>query len=245
MTSSFTIVQQLKKLRRNFGITAPRVVVRGHLPWQWIALLSVFLFFLLGAAAWLVFQRNEAHETGYEVQNLRKQLLEQQDELIFLRSAAGTGKNVASIERAAQQQLLTRIQGLERENGALREDIRLFERLIPIVGDEAIVRVENFRVISEADWRYRYRLLLAFQPSRQNPEFKGRLQLVIRFSLAGTEQQLILPDKRDSTGDYQLELKHFLRRESDFELPAGAHLNGVEVRVLQGDTLKAKQVAQL
>jgi hypothetical protein len=219
--------------------------VRGHLPWQWLALFSVFLLFSLGAAAWLVFQRNEAGNTGYEVQNLRQQLLGLREELIFLRSTAGTGKNAASIERAAQQQLLIRIQGLERENSALKEDIRLFERLIPIVGEEAVVRVENFRVIAEANWHYRYRLLLAFQPSRQNPEFKGRLQLVVRFSLAGNEQQLVLPDKRDAAGDYQLELKHFLRRESDFELPAGAQLKGVEARVLQGDTLKAKQVAQL
>lgn len=219
--------------------------MRGHLPWQWLVLLSIFLFFSLGGAAWLVFQRNGAGETGHEVQNLRQQLSEQREELIILRSTAGTGKNAASIERAAQQQLLARIQRLERENGALKEDIRLFERLIPIIGEEAVVRVENFRVISEADWHYRYRLLLAFQPSRQNSEFKGRLQLVVRFSLAGNEQQLVLPGKRESAGDYQLELKHFLRRESGFELPAGAQLKGVEARVLQGDTLKAKQVAQL
>lgn len=205
----------------------------------------MFLIFSLGMIALSVFQCDEAGETGREVQNLRKHLLGQEKELNLLRSAAGTGKNAQSIERAAQEQLLLRIQRLEMENGALKEDIRLFERLIPIVGEQAVVRIENFRVIGEAASRYHYRLLLAFQPSRQNPEFKGRLQLVIKFWQAGIEQQLILPDKPNSAGDYHLELKHFLRRESVFELPKGARLKGVEARVLQGDTLKVRQAAQL
>jgi hypothetical protein len=36
-----------------------------------------------------------------------------------------------------------------------------------------------------------------------------------------------------------------LRREGSFELPEGAVLIGVEARVLQGDTLKFKRMAQL
>jgi hypothetical protein len=88
-------------------------------------------------------------------------------------------------------------------------------------------------------------LLLAFQPAKQSPEFRGRLQLAITFVLAGKEQQLLLPEKRGVIGDFQLEIKHFLRREGAFELPPGAELMAVEVRVLQGDTLMAKRLAQL
>jgi hypothetical protein len=40
-------------------------------------------------------------------------------------------------------------------------------------------------------------------------------------------------------------VKHVLRREGGFELPEGAVLIGVEARVLQGDTLKFKRMAQL
>ncbi len=236
---------KLKKFRRRFGISAPRVVVRSHVPWPWLALPLLLMVLLLGAVVWLVLQRNEAGEMGREVQNLREQLLVQRAELDSLRSTAGTGQNAVSIERAAQQKLLTRLQGLEQENGVLKEDIRLFERLIPVVGEEAIVRIENFRVTHEESGRYRYRLLLAFQPSRLSPEFKGRLQLAVRFSLAGKEQQLLFPEKSDSAADSQLVLRHFLRRESVFQLPVGAQLQGVEARVLQGDTLKLRRSAQL
>ncbi len=239
------VALKLKKFRRRFGITASRVVVRSHLPWPWFALAAVVMLLFLVTLIWLVLRSNQVGVTGREVESLHQQFQEQREELILLRSTAGTGQNAVSIERAAQQQLLAKLEGLERENAALKEDILLFERLIPVIGEEAVVRVENFRVIREAGAKYRYRLLLAFQPAKQSPEFRGRLQIAVSFVLAGKEQQVLFPDKKAAIGEYQLELKHFLRREGVFELPPGAELKAVEARVLQGDTLKSKRLAQL
>lgn len=239
------VALRLKRFRRRFGISAPRVVVRSHVPWQWMALPAVLLGLLLGTAGWLMAQRNEAGQLGEEVDRLRQQVLAQHEELVMLRSAAGTGKNAVSIERAAQQHLLGRIQSLESENAGLKEDIRLFERLIPVAGEGASVRVENFRVSREASARYRYRLLVAFQPDKQYPEFKGRLEVVISYASAGKAAQFVLPGKQEAAGEYQLLVRHFLRREGVFELPAGAVLRGVEARIMQGDVLKFRQLAQL
>lgn len=236
---------RLRKLRRRFGMTASRVVVRRYLPWQWLLLLGMSFFLLLSAAIWLVVQRNEVGVVGQELESLKRQIDEQRDELDLLRSTTGTRQNLANIERASQQQLLMRIDGLERENVALKEDIRLFERLIPVVGEAGEVRVENFRVIRELGLRYRYRLLLAFQPAKHSPEFRGRLELRVTFQQGGKEMQLLLPEKRDLAGEYQLEIKHFLRREGGFELPTGAVLKLVEARILQGDSLKFRRLAQL
>lgn len=236
---------KLRNIRRHFGIAAPRLVVRSHVPWPWFALLGSLLLILVVVLVWLAMQRNESGEMGREVQTLRQLLQEHDEELGMLRATAGTRQNAVSIERATQQQLLARIQNLERENGVLKEDILLFERLIPVVGEDAAVRIENFRVMHDGGGRYRYRILLAFQPDRQSPEFRGRLQLAVSFMLAGKEQQVLLPDKRVVAGEYQLELKHFLRREGVFELPLGAQVKAVEARVLQGDTLKSKRLAQL
>jgi hypothetical protein len=202
------------------------------------------LALLLGAVGWLLAQRSEAGALGLEVEALRQQLLIQREELNVLRTTAGTGKNAANIERATQLQLLGKIQSLETQNAALKEDILLFERLIPVVGDSAAIRVESFRVARDDQGRYRYRLLLAFQPDKQNPEFRGRLQLAINFAREGGKGLLILPDKNEGLAEFQVEVKHFLRREGTFVLPEGAVLQDVEVRVLQGDTLKSKRVAQ-
>jgi hypothetical protein len=200
---------------------------------------------MVGATGWFMAQRNEEGALVQEVEALRQQLLVQREELSVLRSGAGTGQNAVSIERATQQQLLGRIKGLEAQNALLKEDILLFERLIPVAGEGAAIRIENFRVAQEELGHFRYRLLLAFQPDRQTPDFRGRLQLVIDFELSGKRVQLLVPDKRESFTEYQLELKHFLRREGVFQLPVGAVLRGVEARVLQGDTLKFKRLAQL
>ena len=239
------VTLKLKKFRRHFGITASRVVVRSHLPWQWLSLAGLVLFVLVVSVVWLVLQGNEAGVMGRELENLGRQLQEQRVELDLLRSTAGTGQNAVSIERAAQHQLLAKIEGLERENGALKEDILVFERLIPVDSEEAVVRIENFRVIRGLGTTYRYRLLLAFQPAKKSLEFRGRLQLAVSFLLAGKEQQLLFPDSGAASGDYQLELKRFLHREGLFELPPGAELKAVEARVLQGATLKPKRLAQI
>lgn len=189
-------------------------------------------------------QRNEAGAVGKELQELRVQVQSQRSELDSLRSTAETRQNAVSIERATQRQLLLRIKELELENGALKEDMRLFERLIPVVGEEAVVRVENFRVTQDGGGRYRYRLLVAFQPSRQKPGFVGRLRLAVSYQLNGVEHQLLVPEKPE-VAEYRLTIKHFLRREGGFELPPGAQLVAVEARVLQGATLMSKRLAQL
>lgn len=235
---------RLRKFRRRFGVTASRVVVRRHLSWPLLSLFGLLFLFLLSAAIWLMVQRNEGAIVR-ELEVLGRQVDEQSKELNLLRSTKGTRQNLANIERASQEQLLARIDGLERENVLLKEDIRLFERLIPGAGEGGAVRVENFRVIRELGARYRYRLLLAFQPAKQMPEFRGRLQLLVSFKQAGKDVQFLLPDASDLRGEYQLEIKHLLRREGVFELPAGAQLKVVEVRILQGDSLKVRRLAQL
>jgi hypothetical protein len=243
--SSSAISLRIRRIRNRFGIAAPKVVVRSQLPWYWLVLLlllSILFFVLLG---WMLLQQNQVGEVGRELQEIRARFSAQQDELDMLRATAGTGQNAMSIERATQRNLLSRIRDLEQENAALKEDMLLFERLVPVVGDEDALRLEGFKVLKEEGGRYRYRLLVAYQPSRQRPEFSGRLQLVIDYRIAGRVEQLLLPGKAEIASDYLLSLRHFLRREGGFQLPDGAQLKGVEARVFQGAKLLGRQSAQL
>ena len=240
-----SVTLKLRKFRRRFGISAPRVVVRTHLPWQWFALPALLVALLLALGGWLVAQRNETGVLGRELAGLREQVHVQREELDLLRSTAGTGKNAVSIERAAQQQLISRIAALESENAALKEDMLLFDRLIPAAGERASVRIENFRVLQEPEGRFRFRLLIAFQPDKQSPDFRGQLQLVVSFVLRGKNEQLELPEGRADAENYQFLVKHFIRREGVFQLPKGAEIKGVEARIFQGGTLRFKRSAQL
>ena len=231
---------RLKRFRRRFGISAPRVVVRSVLPRQWILFGCVLGFVLILATAW--FFRSPGFLGDAQLAELRDQLQAQQGELSMLRSTVGTGQNAVSMERAAQQQLIARIRELELENSALKEDMLIFERLIPVTGQEAQARIESFRVLSESSTRYRFRLLLAFQSAQRGSGFRGTYDVLAAFRLQdGRSQQLVLPGGK---GD-AVEVLHFLRREGLIELPAGATLISVEARLFQGGKLVAKQLASL
>ncbi len=236
---------RIRKFRRRFGITAPRVVVRTHLSWSWYAGGAALILLLFLVIIWLFLQRGETVGMERELDDLRTQVRDLDGELLRLRSTAGTEQSAVQMERSTQQQLTSRIKVLELENIALKEDMRLFERLMPLAGNESAIRLESFRVVPDGRQRYHYRALLAFQSGKQAPEFRGRLQILVVFSVAGKRQEMLLPVKREDAGEFQVEVRGFLRKEGAFEIPAGSRLESVEARVLQGDTLKTKRMAQI
>lgn len=219
--------------------------MRSYLPLRWYVLSLTLFALLMVSLGWLMAQRNEAGQLGRELEESRQQLLAQSDELSVLRSSAGTEQSAVNIERAARQQLLSRIKALESDNAMLKEDMLLFDRLIPAAGETAAVRVENFKVVGAGGGRYQYRLLMVYQPDKQLPEFRGFLQLEIQYAHSGRSARMLVPEPKDLKRDGGVEIRHFLRREGGFVLPTGAVLQGVEARLYQGDVLKSKRMAQL
>ena len=237
---------RLRKFRRRFGISAPKLVVRTHIPWQGYLVGAGVLLLSIGAVVGVFVQYSNAGVVGQELQELRQQVQVQNQEIETLRASSGTVQSVASIERASQQRVLARLQFLEQENSALKEDMMLFERLLPSSGEESVLRIENFRVVQEAPASLRYRFLLVYQGGRQAPEFRGHLQFLIDYSIAGRGQRMVLPDGRNSAAGYGLELKQrFVRRDGVVDIPSGAVVGKVEVRLLQGDVVKARAEVQL
>lgn len=233
---------KLKRFRRRFGIAAPKVVVRHHVSWYWYLAGALLVATSAASLAWVLVQRGEEGAMSAEIESLRARLSNDEEELRRLRSAAGTGENLVVLERSTQQQLLARIRLLEAENAALKEDGLLFERLMAQPGEESALHLESVRVLPEGATKYRYRIFLAFRPSKHMPEFRGRFQLKIAYLVDGSVRERLLPGKGERSAEYQVIVRHFLRKEGVFELPAGARLQSVEVAVLQGDTLKAEQV---
>jgi hypothetical protein len=239
------VTLRIRKFRRRFGITAPRVVVRTHLSWQWYVGGVALLLLLSLVIIWLFLQRGETGGMERELDALRIQVLDLEGELLRFRSTAGTEQSAAQMERSTLQQLTSRIRVLELENLALKEDMRLLERLISATGNETAIRLESFRVLPDGPQRYHYRALLAIQSGKQVTEFRGRLQILVVYSIAGKRQEMLLPVRREDAGEFQVEVRNYLRKEGVFEIPAGSKLESVEARVLQGDTLKTKRMAQL
>jgi hypothetical protein len=117
--------------------------------------------------------------------------------------------------------------------------------LLQAAGGDASVRIEGLKVLPDGPRQFRYRILLAYQSGKRPQEFRGRLQLVIVFSLEGKSKELIISEGREGASGIDVEVRGFLRKEGRFELPVGAALQSVEARVFQGDTLKTKRHEQL
>lgn len=133
---------KLKRYRRRFGVLSPRVVVRRHLPLSWFCLFSVLFALVMFGLGWFAAHNWEPGVKGAGENDLRRQLQLQQDELALLRSVAGSAQNALSIERTAHQQLLLKIGALEAENGALKEEMKILERLMP-PGSETDLRANK------------------------------------------------------------------------------------------------------
>lgn len=229
-------------IRRRFGITAPKVIVRTHFSSGVVGLVVIVL--LLCGALVGYFVATQSGGSGGECDLLQMRLRQQNEEVERLRSFSGGGESLASMERAAQQQLLGKISLLEEENRKLKEDMLLLEKLVPGVGGGR-VRIENFKVIRNAGALPRYVLLLAYVPAKPGVAFRGRLQLVVSYSLAGQKFRVVYPQQNSRSSDFDLEIRHSVYKEGVLDLPSGAELRNLEAMVLQGDSLKTKGQAAL
>ena len=246
----------LRRWRRRFGISAPKLAIRTHVAWYWRALAGVGVLSLsLVVAAWvydngLRMAGFRSDETGREIQSLRNHLMDLDAELTKLRALAGAGESRLQIEQAALRQLTARARALEAENAALKEDLALFEGLMsgaPVSGDEAGLRVEHLSVEQAASrGGYRYRMLLVNAASRQGKGFKGSLEIQVKGVLSGKDATITIPAANEKNAQgYRVEFKYFQRLDGVFAVPEGMTVHSVVVSLLQDGVVRVKQEARL
>lgn len=245
---------RLRRLRRRFGIGAPKLAIRTHVAWYWqvlalVAILSVSLSF----AMWVYDSRRQAYgatneDQVREIQALRNHVMELDAELTKMRTLAGNGENSLQIERATQRQLSQQVRSLEAENAALKEDLAFFEGLTQVSGEvQDGVRVERLRVEPAAvAGVYRYRLLVVNNSGRSLKSAKVDLQFVVKTRQSGQDVVIVFPSDPESAKQPQtLDVKNFHRIEGEFVVPSGAEVLSVEVKLLQEGSVRAKQSVTL
>lgn len=254
MRWSFTnshIALILRRLRGRFGVSAPRVAIRTHVPWYWRGLSVVFILSVsLALAAWIYdagrrFAGFERSETVQEIDALYARNAELEKELLRLRSIADASESKLQIEHTAQQQLTRQVKLLEEENTKLKEDMSVYENLALAEGQEGSVSINQLRLERAVDGKanlYRYRMLAAMQGKKKESEFKGTLQLVLTTQQDGKNVMIFLPAQSDSNSQqYNISFKRFRHIEGTFVIPSGARVNNLEVRLLQGSVVRASK----
>ena len=175
--------------------------------------------------------------------------MELDSELTKMRGLVGSGESRLQIERATQKQLSRQVKQLENENAALKQDLAFFEGLMPSaeLGGEPGLRVDKLLIEQDGDSEsYRYRMLVINNGGRQAREIKGSLQLLLKVRKAGKDVMISLPSREEGgSQNFHFDIKHFLRLEGVFSVPAGAVLQSVEARLLQDGVVRASQTASL
>ena len=230
------------KVRRRFGIAAPRVEIHTQIPWYWRWVGIAILLGIAGAsAAWIYdagrrfagFDHGEVQQQLFRVQG---QLDDARAELARVRAIANAADSRVAIERTAQQKLAQQIRTLEQENAKVREELATLESMLSSEARSANT-LSIYRFSVEPDvlpGEYRYHVLLVGPSSRRERDFNGRLELVVSLQEGGQNVMMSFPEQKDAgAAAFRLAFKYFRRVEGTFRVSPKAKVESVQVRVFE------------
>jgi hypothetical protein len=219
-------------LRRRLSISAPRMIVRSHLPWplRWVVV-ALSLGFSAAIALW-------AFEFGKDIAGLDRQ---SKDELAQLRievgqlrserdkaqAIANTAESLMRAESVAQDRLAQQLRRIEAENLELKADLGFFQRLLPAAAGPGLT-VRAMQATLEPPGKLRYQLLL-MQNGNMSAEFAGRYEIVLTGTMDGRAWSF-----SPAGGARVLQLRQYARLEGVIEHPQQAVVKTVQVRVTDG-----------
>lgn len=236
------MAKRFAKLRQRFGIAAPRVSVRTHVPWylRWLGI-AVMLAFSAALAVWMYdagrrFAGFDRGEVEQELSAARGELAKLREELEGLRAIANAADSKVSIERTAQQKLAQQARGLEQENARLREELAIFESMLSAdSAGAAPLAVLRFKVEPDVlPGEFRYRVLLLASGPRRGKDFQGRLELVVNLTEGGRSAIITVPGQgQPDNAAFHLGFKHFQRLDGIFRVDPKAKVVRVQLRVYE------------
>ncbi len=261
--------RRFRFMRRRMTIAAPKMAVRTHFPWYWRGLFWILVLSIsIAAAAWIYdagrkFSGFDRAGVNQELISLRASVAQLSEENGKLKAESNASGSRLSIEQTAQRRLAEQIKALETENTRLKEDMALFDGMIAADRKEGSFAINNFKVeISQG--RLRYRMLLSrgartasILAGNQEAEFSGRIefnlipQAAAGAAAGGTAGQgesgmILIPSNEEAgSGNYRVKFRYFQRMEGELALPAGPNPKQIQVRLLEGDKLRATQIVTL
>ena len=230
------------KLRRRFGIAAPRVAIHTQIPWYWRWVgIAVLLGISAASAAWIYdagrrFAGFDHSEVQEELSRVSRELDSARAELERLRAVVNAADSRLSIERTAQQKLAQQIRTLEQDNAKVRAELATFESMLSSDARTAnALSIYSFKVEQDVlPGEYRYRLLLVTPSARRDRDFHGRLELVVSLHDGGQNVMMSFPEQADAgAAAFRLAFKYFRRVEGTFRVNPKAKVESVQVRVYE------------
>ncbi len=236
----------VRAVRRKFGIAAPRMSIRTHVPWYWRWLFVVSAFAVGLALAWWMYDIGNAltgldhRETRQELADLRERLSKLQRETGKFEAEAVVAKRQVEVEVATQRELAKSAKALQDENARLKEDITFFRNLMSTDGKAgSSVRLYRFKVEhSGFPNEYHYQSLF-LQSGTRGQDFQGRVRFLANTLQKG--KKIVMPIASAGSNnalDVALDFKYYQRVEGIFQVAPGTEVKSVEVRVFEKGALQ-------
>lgn len=241
--------------------------MRAQLPWRMkavllLALISIIALIVAAALVAFSYSRPSATENivalSDETDQIRADARQAMSERDRQTALAVQLDNQLKVDRAAQEQMQSQLKALENENARLKEDLAFFESLLPTPANAKGVVIRSFRLqaLNESDrdpgresnrkpgqepMALRYRLLVQ-QSGRPERDFVGAVSLTVSLQQGGRPWVLQLPDSTiPEAGPPPLSFRHYQRVEGTFELPEGAVVRSVQVKIQSNGEVRAQQ----
>jgi hypothetical protein len=236
-----------KLFRRRLSISAPRVIVRSHMPWplRW-AVFALALGFSAAIALW-AFQTGKDlagldRDAKAELTRLRDEVTELREDRDKAQAVANTAESLLKTERVTEERLAEQLRRSETEKLALKSDLGFFQQLIPAGGGPATegLAVRGFKAEMQAPGHLRYQLLV-MQSGRPISLFNGRYELTVSGTLDGQPWS-----SQASSSTQPLQVKQYARVEGLIDCPLQAVVQTVQVKVTDaGGAVRALQTLRM
>lgn len=235
------------------SIAAPKMTIKRHLPWPVMALVWMLIVGVGASAAVWTYKLGRDHLPGLQVSGDAGEQIEQLSEQVKkltaendrLQSASNASQNELKIAQTAQAQLAAQVKNLEAENNRQKEDLAFFDSLLPTNLGAPGITIQRFKAEQAAPNQLRYRVLV-MQGGGGAQQFAGNLQLSVNIVQAGKSVILNFPEGNSADlARYRLAFKYYQRVEGLLNIPEGATVKSVAVRVLDRGQVRAQQSVDL
>ena len=247
----------LRRLSRQFSISAPRMAVRTHLGWPWRVGLAVVFVAVIAGMWWWGFDFGQLLGGFNQRENQTRLAALEADTATAQRDAAALRARNTQLEselammRGLQTTLERQQQEIQQENARLKDELSFLQHFFAEPNKTAGVGIQRLAVDSRGGEVVRFRALVA-QGGTPKSDFEGQLSLQAELvptaeAVAGSQAMTFsMPDANpDSALPLKLRFKYYQRIEGTFRIPPGYALRALTARAYESGVVSPRATRTL
>ena len=246
-----------RRVRRSFGISAPRMAVRTHVPWWGRGAIILALVGIIAGMWWWGFDFGQIFggfnrkEVEARLVTLEAETKKLRAESFELRARNSTLESELAMARGSQDSQQKQSVELSGENAQLKEELAFLQKLVSDSSKQIGLQLQRLAVERDSDEMWRYNLLVVRGGSPKD-EFEG--SVVLQATLAPAPgapagargMVLTLPDDQlDTKSALTLKFKYYQRVEGRFRVPPGMRVTAVTARAFESGQGSARATRTL